>query len=210
MYQTWGNMIQGIRNINDMDLFQRFFDDSERFFDNEFDKKSQYLTEHKAQCDKELSEIIERLNSLRNQNFESSEAKHMANVNETRKLHILRMRAFSIGQAANKISRNYDKYCQKVNETVDRLQNIFMNLPELQRNEVQQQGLSPRKIRSFKLFTANETHVGDQCSICMEDVDVGKRMRRLTCDGHHYFCKECIEGWFAEHNTCPLCRHKFD
>ena len=57
MYQTWGNMIQGIRNINDMDLFQRFFDDSERFFDNEFDKKRQYLTAYKAQCDKNLMKL---------------------------------------------------------------------------------------------------------------------------------------------------------
>ena len=64
--------------------------------------------------------------------------------------------------------------------------------------------------RDHQFFTADETHVGDQCSICMEDIDVGRRMRRLTCDGQHYFCQECIEGWFAEHKTCPLCRHKFN
>ena len=85
-----------------------------------------------------------------------------------------------------------------------------MYLSEQQQNEHQQNGLNSRKIRSFKLFTADESHVGDQCSICMEEVDVGKRMRRLTCDCQHYFCQQCIEGWFAEHNTCPLCRQRFD
>ena len=74
----------------------------------------------------------------------------------------------------------------------------------------QEKGLTPRRIRRFQVFTADETHVGDQCSICMEEIDVGRRMRRLTCDGQHYFCQHCIEGWFADHNSCPLCRHKFD
>ena len=73
----------------------------------------------------------------------------------------------------------------------------------------QQRGLTARRIRRFHLFTADETHVGDQCSICIEDVKVGRRMRRLSCDGRHAFCQDCIEGWFREHNTCPLCRHAF-
>lgn len=33
---------------------------------------------------------------------------------------------------------------------------------------------------------------------------------RLDCDGKHEFCRKCIEGWFKEHTTCPLCRHQFD
>ena len=73
-----------------------------------------------------------------------------------------------------------------------------------------QRGLTPRSVRRFHLFTADETHSEDQCGICLEDVDVGRRMRRLTCDGLHCFCKECIEEWFANHNTCPLCRHVFN
>ena len=71
-------------------------------------------------------------------------------------------------------------------------------------------GLAPARIQRFPLFTSDETHVGDQCSICMGDIDVGRKMMRLTCDGQHSFCQECIEGWFSDHNTCPLCRYKFD
>ena len=71
-------------------------------------------------------------------------------------------------------------------------------------------GISPLRIQMFELFTANETHVGDQCSICMEEIDVGRNMRRLTCAGQHYFCQECIEKWLSEHQTCPNCRERFD
>ena len=87
---------------------------------------------------------------------------------------------------------------------------VFVNFYQLQRTIGRKSGLTTAKIQRFRLFTADETHVGDQCSICMGDIDVGRRMRRLTCDGQHSFCQECIEGWFAEHNTCPICRHKFD
>ena len=35
--------------------------------------------------------------------------------------------------------------------------------------------------------------------------------RQLTrCAWQHYFCKECIEGWFAYgYNCCPLCRSRY-
>ena len=148
--------------------------------------------------------------NLQNQNFESSTTKKLAIEEQIQKLNFIRILLISIRQAEFKLLTIYDKFCQKSNETADRLENIFMNFLEQQENEDQQNGLTLRKIRSFKLFTTDESYVGDQCSICMEDIDVGRRMRRLTCDGQHYFCKECIEGWFAEHNTCPLCRHKFD
>ena len=70
-------------------------------------------------------------------------------------------------------------------------------------------GLSPERIQNFAHFTADESHVGDQCSICMENFEIGRNMMRLDCDGKHAFCQVCIEGWFADHNTCPICRHTF-
>ena len=102
------------------------------------------------------------------------------------------------------LDRLYTKFEQKQSEINQRVQQADGYLRPHQSN-----GLSPARIQRFQLFTADKTHVGDQCSVCMEDVEVGKLMRRLTCDGQHYFCHECIEGWFADHNTCPLCRHAF-
>ena len=72
-----------------------------------------------------------------------------------------------------------------------------------------QNGLSPRRIRRFQIFSADETLVGEKCAICLEDINIGRRMRRLTCDGQHAFCPGCCETWFANKNTCPLCRHVF-
>ena len=43
----------------------------------------------------------------------------------------------------------------------------------------------------------------------MEDIEIGRKMMRLNCDGQHTFCQVCIERWFADHNTCPNCRHVF-
>ena len=70
--------------------------------------------------------------------------------------------------------------------------------------------LSLQRIQQFCQFTADESFSGDQCVICQGDIEVGRNMMRLDCDGQHTFCQVCIEGWFAEHNTCPICRHIFE
>ena len=76
-------------------------------------------------------------------------------------------------------------------------------------DEEKQQGLTPQRVQLIEQFTADESHVGDQCVICMEDVEIGRNMMRLDCDGQHTFCQVCIEGWFANKTTCPVCRHEF-
>ena len=210
LYLAWENRIQGIRNNNDVARFLRIFNATHNLFETEFNKKKQSLTAYKAQNYKELTENYELLNNLQNQYFESSVTKQLAVEQQKNKLKFIRIKASYIIKVEIKLKTIYNSFSQMADETFDRLQNVFVNLPEQQQNEVQQNGLTPRKVRSFKLFTAGETHVGDQCSICMEEIDVGRRMRRLTCDGQHCFCQQCIEGWFSEHNTCPLCRHKFN
>ena len=69
--------------------------------------------------------------------------------------------------------------------------------------------LGSRIIQQFERFTADESFVGDQCVICMEEIELGRNMMRLNCDGQHTFCQVCIERWFEGHKTCPTCRHAF-
>ena len=76
-------------------------------------------------------------------------------------------------------------------------------------NVDQQQGLTAERIQQFKHFESDESLVDDQCSICMEDIEVGRKMMRLDCEGQHEFCQNCIKRWFADHNICPNCRHIF-
>ena len=46
-----------------------------------------------------------------------------------------------------------------------------------------------------------------ECSICLRDVDVGSRMRKLPCE--HYFCRKCIDPYFMNKEaSCPNCRFK--
>ncbi|KAH9826088.1 RING-like zinc finger protein [Teratosphaeria destructans] len=43
-----------------------------------------------------------------------------------------------------------------------------------------------------------------ECSICMDEVQVGTTITELPC--HHWFHGECIKAWLGEHDTCPHCR----
>ena len=92
--------------------------------------------------------------------------------------------------------------CERLNQN---LAQIRVNLENQFNND--QQGLTPEEIQQFHYFAADKLLVGEQCSICMEDIEVGRKMMRLNC--YHVFCQICIEGWFVDHNTCPNCRHVF-
>ena len=64
------------------------------------------------------------------------------------------------------------RYMKIVQQAADILNN-------LRRENNQHRGLTPRSIRRFRLFTASFTG-DDQCQICLENVNDGRRMRRLT------------------------------
>ena len=61
----------------------------------------------------------------------------------------------------------------------------------------------------FHSLQADESLAGNKCGICLDIVEVGRRMVRLGCSGQHVFCQDCVLKWFADHNTCPICRHQF-
>jgi hypothetical protein len=49
----------------------------------------------------------------------------------------------------------------------------------------------------------------DCCPICLvEYEDRVSEIRTLPCG--HFFDKECIDSWFADHTTCPSCREDID
>ena len=82
------------------------------------------------------------------------------------------------------------------------------DLIETKKNELDK-GLSLARIQQFHQFEANESHVEDQCQVCLEEFEVGRLMKQLDCGGQHSFCSVCIDQWFANHKTCPICRHGF-
>ena len=94
------------------------------------------------------------------------------------------------------------------------VEQIRSNLPLRQEAEdeinlVEHEGLTAKRIQQFHEFPADEQLVGDRCGVCLDDIEVGRSMMRLDCDGQHVFCRDCVESWFANRNTCPNCRHVF-
>ncbi|KAF2101449.1 hypothetical protein NA57DRAFT_53417 [Rhizodiscina lignyota] len=59
------------------------------------------------------------------------------------------------------------------------------------------------KIKITKDMVDPKTGQAD-CSICMEDVEVGGEVTRLWCG--HWFHGECVGSWLREHDSCPQCR----
>ena len=102
-------------------------------------------------------------------------------------------------------NQNSQDGLQELNDLLADLHNLLSEY----RNSVRDQGLTAERIQQFSQFLADESLAGNQCGICLELIEVGKTMMRLDCNGHHVFCHDCVENWFAEHNTCPNCRHRF-
>ena len=87
--------------------------------------------------------------------------------------------------------------------------NDILHLIQDKKNVLLNKGLPLERIQQFQQFEADESYVGDQCQVCLEEVEVGRLMKQLDCGGRHSFCSVCIDQWFANHKTCPICRHVF-
>jgi len=46
------------------------------------------------------------------------------------------------------------------------------------------------------------------CSICLEDISEGARVRSLN-ECSHIFHSKCIDKWFLEKSCCPTCRKEY-
>ena len=68
-------------------------------------------------------------------------------------------------------------------------------------------GLTMERIDKFPTFVADEHSVEKGCTICIDDVVIGKPMMRLDCN--HSYCSDCIRGWFECNSSCPQCRRNF-
>ena len=140
------------------------------------------VTGENSEVDKTLSENVAWLNTLQK----------MLSNNKEKKKELLK---------ANNECQQAEIYLQEQHQILQ--QSIEAAKQKLHK------GLSSSRIQKFDKFPADESIVGDRCGVCLEDIELGTRMMRLDCDGQHVFCQGCVEGWFADHNTCPNCRHLF-
>ena len=107
-----------------------------------------------------------------------------------------------------KEDESFKNKIEEIRLDVDRQVEEMNDLIAAKKKELNK-ALSSERIQQFHQFEADESHVGNQCQVCLEEVKVGKLMKQLDCGGQHVFCCDCIDKWFADHNTCPICRHVF-
>ena len=124
-------------------------------------------------------------------------------------------------ERANALIRRLMLHREKMQQTMQRLQH-FRQQREVQREvqrvrrvvqqrrRTQQPGLTRERIGRFEHFAADESLVGEQCVVCLENLEAGMNMVRLECHVSHYFCNTCTDAWFKDHNKCPLCNHVFN
>ena len=112
-----------------------------------------------------------------------------------------------LDQFENELYLNHENIRECIHRREVEHQQLVRRLQGL--NDEEQRGLTAQRIQQFDKFQADESFVGDQCVICIGDIEIIRNMMRLDCDGQHTFCQVCIEGWFAIKKTCPICRHVF-
>jgi E3 ubiquitin-protein ligase RNF13 len=68
---------------------------------------------------------------------------------------------------------------------------------------VQRRTLNTNVLESLPTIVVNESHVDEQCSICMEKYVLDQEMKLLPCQ--HIFHSTCIETYLKEFSIqCPL------
>ena len=85
---------------------------------------------------------------------------------------------------------------------------IMTQLMEQQNGSTAPPPASEDAIRSLRKKQVDREMLGDEgkaeCSICMDEVEMGKEVTMLPCD--HWFHGDCVTAWLKEHDTCPHCR----
>ena len=64
-------------------------------------------------------------------------------------------------------------------------------------------GLKTKYTYLTHLRTENLSDAKAECIICQDSIEIGV----LTTCGHKY-CKDCINTWWQQHRTCPLCKQR--
>jgi len=66
-------------------------------------------------------------------------------------------------------------------------------------------GLSTEDLQRYTRLRTNSSNVNTVCAICQNTMEQNAIVREIrSCQ--HSFHSECVDEWFIQHDTCPLCR----
>ena len=203
LYRKARNDLQNFNQVRQLIRFLNKLRENQGVFDNKILKKIRSLVDmskmyydENVDGEKQLVDL-RRVNDLTKSenirivggNVEGSQTNSLQ-----QSIDEITRKRFENNRRMLKVMKEVDSLNKFVKEINSRYMGIIRQargiFNRLRRQNNQHRGLTPRSIRRFRLFTADLTR-DDQCQICLEDVRDGRRMRRLTCDGHHAFCKVC-------------------
>ena len=207
IYEIWESSLESIRNVRDIEEFENTLSGHENYFDSEYKVKEKFLSKMLSEVSEKLSFNKESLETLQQVQFETKTERNKTIDKQVRKLQLIRERHTNIMLAQYKLKKTSEKFREKLNDIVYRLGNLNQFLAQ-QQNVTEIRGLNPETIASFVTFNADNSLIGSQCTICLEYINVGRIVKRLTCN--HHFCVGCIDHWFVEKNSCPNCRFVFN
>ena len=74
----------------------------------------------------------------------------------------------------------------------------------INRNQIIQRRQRKLQLNTKTLTTELEDNLLNECSICLEEFEIGNQITELPC--HHPFHAHCLSLWIKENQNCPLCR----
>ena len=113
-----------------------------------------------------------------------------------------------IGQHPDQGSQQIVTLLESMNHILEQLRQVV--LQQFEQRAMQRVGLTPERIERFEHFNADKSLVGEQCIVCLDELQIDTEMVRLDCHVNHYLCKKCTDAWFKDHKKCPLCNQDFN
>jgi len=90
-------------------------------------------------------------------------------------------------------------------QMIDQGRLSYTQMEEVFGNGTENRGAEDSLIQSLPSSKITKSDEKNDCCICLDELKVGDRMRRLPC--LHTFHKQCVDKWLKTNATCPICKH---
>lgn len=62
------------------------------------------------------------------------------------------------------------------------------------------------QVEKQTIIDLTEGGVGDDCTVCLDEMKLNEDRCLLGCSGEHVFHEHCIKKWLRQKDSCPVCR----